>query len=569
MKQSRRWQSIFLDLILLLGLVVLWVVFAPARIGGQASYVMVNGVSMEPGYHSGDLVIVRRARAYQVGDVVTYCDAEMGAYVIHRIIGIEQGQIVLKGDNNSWIDAYHPAQDEIIGKQWIHVPKMGWAMQWLRTPLNLSLSIVLLGGVLMTGTIPKSPQGRTGKNSPSFNPGGILEGTLYLLGFLCLAFLGLSIFAFTRPLTRVADGISYQQESNYFYSATGAPGVYDAEMVRTGEPVFPKLTCFLNVGFTYNMLGGPFQNVAGNYQMYARVADEQSGWQRTIPMLPQTSFAGNSVVAMAPLDLCQLEALVDLVESETGLRANTYTVEIVTDIAVVASTAGQVFQDRFDPALVFKFDKVHLYLADHDAGSDPMHITKQGLAASSMVVANTLPVLGWEPTVGAVRALALIGLGLSLGGVALMGFILWKTARQGEEASIRLRYGSMIMDVLERSLDPSLPVIDVTSMDDLAKMAERQNTMILHMTLNFLHFYLVQGNGAMYRYILSAGKRGVPEVEPARGEVFGYLADSQGYTIESPQAIQWDGRGYLLEMGNDDSISVSPRETEVLRRIRV
>jgi signal peptidase I len=569
MKQSRRWQSIFLDLTLLVGLAVLWVVFAPARIGGQASYVMVNGVSMEPNYHSGDLVIVRKAKTYQVGDVVTYRDTEMGAYVIHRIIGIQQGQVVLKGDNNSWVDAYHPTHDEIIGKQWLHAPRLGRAMQWLRTPLNLSFSIVLLGGVLMTGTIPKSPQGRTGKNSPSFNPGGMLEGMLYLLGFLCLGFLGLSIFAFTRPLTRVADNISYQQESNYFYSATGAPGVYDTEMVRTGEPVFPKLTCFLNVGFTYNMLGGPFQNVAGNYQMYARVADEQSGWQRTIPMIPQTTFAGNSYVAMAPLDLCQLDALVNLVEKETGLRANTYTVEIVTDIAVVASTAGQVFQDRFDPTLAFKFDKVHLYLADHDVGSDPMHITKQGLAASSMVVANTLPILGWEPTVGSVRALALIGLGLSLGGVALMGFILWKTARQGEEALIRLRYGSMMVDVLERSLDSSLPVIDVTSMDDLARMAERQNTMILHMTLNFLHFYLVQGNGAMYRYILSAGKRGVPGVEPARGEVFGYLADSQEYAVEPPQAIQWEAGGYLLEMGNDDSITVSPGKPEVLRRIRV
>jgi len=569
MKQSRNWHSIFIDLVLLIGLVVIWIAFAPAKIGGQASYVIVNGVSMEPNYHSGDLVIVRKARTYQVGDVVTYRNAEMGAYVIHRIIGIQQGQIVLKGDNNSWIDAYHPTHDEMIGKQWLHVPRLGRAMQWLRTPLNLSLSIVLLGGVLMTGTIPKSPQLRTGKNSPSFNQGGMLEGTLYLLGFLCLAFLGLSIFAFTRPLTRVADDISYQQESNYFYSATGAPGVYDTEMVRTGEPVFPKLTCFLNVGFTYNMLGGSFQNVAGNYQMYARVADEQSGWQRTIPMIPQTAFASSSYVAMAPLDLCQLDALVNLVEKETGLHANVYTVEIVTDVTVVVSTAGQVFQDRFVPTLAFKFDKVHLYLADHDAGSDPMRVTQQGLAASSMVVANTLPILGWEPAVGSVRAFALMGLGLSLGGIALMGFILWKTARQNEEALIRLRYGSMMVDVLERSLDPSLPVIDVTSMEDLVRMAERQNTMILHMILNFLHFYLVQGNGAMYRYILSAGKRGIPEIEPTRGEVFGYLADAQGYALEAPQAIQWEAGGYLLEMGDEDSIIVSPDKPEVLRRIRV
>ena len=103
MKQSERWSSIFFNLILIAGLLIVWIAFAPVRIGGQASYVMVNGMSMEPGYHTGDLVIVRKAQTYQVGDVVTYRDAEMGAYVIHRIIGIEQGQFILKGDNNSWV----------------------------------------------------------------------------------------------------------------------------------------------------------------------------------------------------------------------------------------------------------------------------------------------------------------------------------------------------------------------------------------------------------------------------------------------------------------------------------
>ena len=89
---------------------------------------------MEPNYHTGDLVIVRKAQTYQVGDVVTYRDAEMGAFVIHRIIAIEQGQFVIKGDNNSWVDAYHPTHEEIVGKQWIYAPKAGRAMLWLRSP---------------------------------------------------------------------------------------------------------------------------------------------------------------------------------------------------------------------------------------------------------------------------------------------------------------------------------------------------------------------------------------------------------------------------------------------------
>jgi hypothetical protein len=85
-------------------------------------------------------------------------------------------------------------------------------------------------------------------------------------------------------------------------------------MVRTGEPVFPRLTCFLNVGFTYTILGNQLTDISGSHQMVARVMDTQSGWQRTIPILPQTAFYGNSYLATANADLCQLVSLVNLVE---------------------------------------------------------------------------------------------------------------------------------------------------------------------------------------------------------------------------------------------------------------
>jgi signal peptidase I len=569
MKHSRRWSSIFSNLILFVGLVIIWIAFAPAKIGGQASYVMVNGISMEPGYHSGDLVIVRKAPAYQVGDVVTYRDAEMGAFVIHRIIGIEQGQFILKGDNNSWLDAYHPTLDEIAGKQWIYAPRAGTAMQWLRKPINLSFTILLLGVVLMSSLITKPSYGQKGKNRPSPNMGGTLEGILYMLGFLFLGFLGLSIFAFTRPLTRTAEAIPYQQDSHYFYSATGTPGVYDTEMVRTGEPVFPKLTCFLNVGFTYTLLGDQLQDISGSHQMIARVMDTQSGWQRTIPIIPQTAFTGNSYLATAALDLCQLESLVNLVEKETGLHTNTYTVEIVTDVAFTAHAAGQSVSDTFAPSLVFKFDKVHLYLADTNEEIDPMHITKQGLVGNSIMQINTLPLLGWTLPIGSLRVFAMLGLGLSLSGLVIMGLGIFNTARQSEEALIHLRYGSRLMDVYERSLDTTMPVIDVTSIDDLAKMAEHQNTMILHMTIDLLHYYLVQGNGTMYRYVFSARKHRSSENESASQEAIGYMSTQDRYVGAGSHLVPQDVKGYVIDVEQVSTTRVQPVETQILRKIRM
>jgi hypothetical protein len=68
-------------------------------------------------------------------------------------------------------------------------------------------------------------------------------------------FLGLSILAFSCPITRTADNIKYKQTGVFFYSAAGTPGIYDTNMVCTRDPIFPKLACSINVGFVYNLAG--------------------------------------------------------------------------------------------------------------------------------------------------------------------------------------------------------------------------------------------------------------------------------------------------------------------------
>ena len=47
---------------------------------------------------------------------------------------------------------------------------------------------------------------------------------------------------------------------------------------------------------------------------------------------------------MAPLDLCQVESLVVLMEQETDLRASTYTLEIITSVAMTANVAEQSYK---------------------------------------------------------------------------------------------------------------------------------------------------------------------------------------------------------------------------------
>ena len=97
---SRRWLSLLFSGALLTLVLAVWVVAAPAQLGGLASYVVVTGNSMEPNLHDGDLAIVRLTDRYQPGDVVAYRHPDIGP-VIHRIQTVGNDRFVFQGDNNS------------------------------------------------------------------------------------------------------------------------------------------------------------------------------------------------------------------------------------------------------------------------------------------------------------------------------------------------------------------------------------------------------------------------------------------------------------------------------------
>ena len=481
-----------------------WLAFAPTQLGGQVTYVIVDGNSMEPKFRFGDLVLLRRQAAYQIGDAVTYQNAELGRFVFHRIVDIQANHFVLQGDHNTWLDGYHPNQNEIVGKLWVHIPMLGKTIQWAREPIHLAITCGLLGGSMAAGIIlnPSQRGKRRGNNSKGH--GDLLEAGLYLTGFLVLALLGLAIFAFTRPLTRPAENIQYQQDGYFTYSAAGTPGVYDTATIRPGEPIFPKLTCFLNVGMVYNITGGGVQQLAGSHQLYARVLDEKSGWQRTIPLQAETAFSENSYVSRADLDLCQIESMVTSVEEQTGLHPNIYTMQVISQTTISGTLDNKPIVDTFDSSLVFKFDDVHFHLEASSAQEDPLHTTKSGVISNSDQRPSTLSIAGLEISVQTLRMLSLFGLAISLSSLLLLSWFFFNSTLNSQTDMIRLKYRPLLMDVHKINFQQDLPIVDVASMDDLAKLAERQSTMIMHMDVNYLHYYTVQSSGVTYRYVISS-----------------------------------------------------------------
>lgn len=123
-----------------------WVVVGPTSLGGPASYVIVDGTSMEPTYRSGDLVIARTQEAYGVGDVITY-DAPIGAKfpVIHRVTAATDEGYVTQGDNRDQADGWTVPPEAVHGASTVVLPQGGVPVGWLRQPAVL---IALFAGWL-------------------------------------------------------------------------------------------------------------------------------------------------------------------------------------------------------------------------------------------------------------------------------------------------------------------------------------------------------------------------------------------------------------------------------------
>ncbi len=115
-------------------LVAWWFTLAPTQFGGPASYIEVDGHSMDGTYATGDLIVMRQADTYEKGDVVAYRVG--GAKVIHRIIGGNgHAGYVLQGDNNPDPDPWHPTDQDVIGRavhrfpgsaHLLHLPAQPW-----------------------------------------------------------------------------------------------------------------------------------------------------------------------------------------------------------------------------------------------------------------------------------------------------------------------------------------------------------------------------------------------------------------------------------------------------------
>ena len=107
--------------------------FSPTNMGGSFSYAIVNGNSMAPLLATDDMVLLRSANDYEIGDAVAYRHPQIGT-VLHRIVADDGVRFTLQGDNREGSGSYNPTREDVIGRQWIIIPRGGASPACCRRP---------------------------------------------------------------------------------------------------------------------------------------------------------------------------------------------------------------------------------------------------------------------------------------------------------------------------------------------------------------------------------------------------------------------------------------------------
>jgi len=490
---------------------VAWFLFIPTQFGGQTAYAIVNGNSMEPTFQRGDLVILRTANSYHIGDIATYRHPEIGP-VIHRIIGQEQGHFIFQGDHNKWIDSYQPKQDEIIGKLWWHVPKAGTYLGQVRQPWLISLLAMV---IVVFGTISiKKPEFQ--RPQPSITARGGFHpmeyfyknksDLIFLAAIPALATLLLTIFAFVKPVTQsTTTEVPYQQTGKFSYAATAPPGIYLSDQVKTGEPIFRQLINQTTINFEYHFSSDLPATVNGMSRLVLGIS-HQNGWTWLMELQPATAFDGNEVTLSGVVDLPKIQAIINNLEQQTGLLNQKYTLTITPEIIIAGTLAGQAINDQFSPQLSFQLDPLQMQVIDPSLNRptvpSPFAPSQSGSVQKIGETTNVLALPGFEIEVQTARLIGILGLIGSLLGLGLIAWLMTQAPAVQAATQLQQKYGSLLVTVDSLELETMEQVIEMSNFEDLVKIAERSGRMILHKTQANTHHYLIRDDTVAYRYRL-------------------------------------------------------------------
>jgi signal peptidase I len=504
-------------LLALIALACVWFYFAPGTLGGSTTYVVTDGISMEPRFHTGDLALVRSQSHYEIGQIVAYHSDAFHTIVLHRIVGRTGNRYIFKGDNNNFRDFEHPARSQLIGSLWLHIPGAGARLHSFRSPLLIAI-LVGVGTLLFAGAafVRRTRRRRRQRRAEAAHAPALRRpqhltasdaGLLALGAVALLPFLALALLAFTRPATALLPYTApYKQSGTFSYGAKASSGsIYPGDHAATGDPLFTHVVSAVQVRFGYQFGTASTHKLSGKARLDATIASS-SGWQKTFELGSPQRFRGDKTALVATLDLPALLALVAHVEATTAVSGS-YTLTLSPQLNVRGTLDARPLQASFSPQLKFALNKLEVQPIVGGGGSQSAAHSKAAPFASSAAgsvkgrreQSSSLALGPVRLTVAAARWIALGGAALLICALlALRGLL--KGRSRDESQSIKARYGRLIVPVERVWHLPELAVIDLPDIEALVRIAEHYDRSILHEQTEEGEAFWVTDESGQFRY---------------------------------------------------------------------
>jgi hypothetical protein len=407
----------------------------------------------------------------------------------------------MKGDNNQSIDPTHPTTSQVVGRAVLHLSHGGLWLKRLTIPVALALIALFLAAVGGAVVLPRHRRKKgaaiqhtaTRPSSQKLAPLAAappwLRGAAAVTAVVGICGVALAILAWTGPATKLATNkvpASLSMTFAYTASVRQTPA-YDGTTVTSPDPVFRKLINTIDVHFAYH--GTP-----GTVAVAAELSNP-SGWHSTILLAAPKTFRASHYDGSVPLDLTSLDARAQAAAAVTGLPPEPLTVAVVARV----NTADGA---HFAPTLPLSLSPLQLTLT----GGSKALVTKDFTAVrQTTTVSRMIGAFGRHITVATARTLSEVLLLAALLGAAVLALIARRSAPTSEGAGIRRRYAPLLVRVHPMTTPPGHPVVDVTEFATLARLAERYSLLVLHWSSNDAETFIVQDQGATYRYRTSAG----------------------------------------------------------------
>jgi len=522
----------------------------PTSLGGDAAYVIVQGRSMEPTYEDGDLVLVREQSSYSEGDVIAFRAGgtfEDPTRIIHRIVGqTGDGAFLTQGDNRDQLDPWEPTPDDIIGRAVLHVPMIGQAAGFLTNPATFAAlggAAVVVGGekrrrrrrsgpaathTRTEATMPKQMATGAGQAAPS-RLGRMTHPRWAFLGLVASVVLALPVLAVTWSALRAPDsaqrvevlgavesGISIDYRFIGSASAVYPEGVVEASRNAAGAvtpdgPLYSRLLDRLDIDLGFRVDGQGARRLDGSYGVDVTI-ETPSGWSTRIDAIDPKPF-GTAATEALSIDLRAAALRVAAVAELTGVAGDAYTLRVSPSLVVTGASAAGEVDERLAAPMTFEVEG-NVITPNVLETSDRSEL-RRTVAQRATYSIGPLE-MGTQAARGLLGGLTLV----LVAGIAWFASVLFGGLGLGEPARIAARYRSQIVDVSAAAAPPG-PVVMVSAIDELARIAKVEQTVIVHEDL---------GDGA-HRYRVFLGTVTYEfETAPEHAGAASQLASDSGET---------------------------------------